>query len=150
MKLSIISLLGALVVGLMLLPNMVYALKHKGIRNKCQKKWMNLLEQVGRYSCIALMVLPIGKGEFGFSSVSDFLFYMAANAVLLITYWAGWFQYAKYPDREHALPLVLVPSCTFLFSGMALNHWLLMGAAVVFAVGHLLVTLENHKETGGE
>lgn len=150
MKFSIISLFGAMILGLMLVPNVLYAMKHKDRKNGCTKVWMNLLEQVGRYCAMALMVLPLGVGEFGFPSVANFLFYAAANILLLITYWAGWLQYARMPDREHALPLVLVPTCIFLFSALALNHWLLMGAAVVFGIGHLLVTLENHKETGGQ
>lgn len=150
MKLSVISLLGAMIVALMLVPNGIYVWKHRIFQNKCTKKWMNLLEQVGRYSCMALMILPIGKGEFGFPSVANFLFYVAANILLLITYWAGWFQYARSPDREHALPMVLVSTCIFVFSAMALDHWLLMAAAILFGVGHLLTTLENHKETGGQ
>jgi len=146
MKLSIISFFGLLVVVLMLVPNVLYALYHRDQKNRCNRKWVILLEQIGRYACMTLMILPLGIGEFGFPSVANFLFYLAANGILLLTYWAGWFQYWHQPDREHALPLAVVPVCIFLFSGLALHHWLLLVAAVLFGIGHILVTLENHKE----
>ena len=42
-----------------------------------------------------------------------------------------------------ALTLAVLPSCIFLMSGILLRHWLLAGFAVLFAIGHIYVTLKN-------
>ena len=39
--------------------------------------------------------------------------------------------------------LAVLPSCIFLLSGILLRHWLLVGFAVLFAIGHIYVTLKN-------
>ena len=42
-----------------------------------------------------------------------------------------------------ALVLAILPACIFLSSGILLRHWLLVGFAVLFAVGHIYVTYHN-------
>ena len=43
-----INVFGAIIVVLMLVPNVVYALKNRGEENRCTNRWMNLLEQIGQ------------------------------------------------------------------------------------------------------
>ena len=67
-----INVFGTIIVVLMLVPNVVYALKNRGEENRCTNRWMNLLEQIGRYGCIAFMWFPLLVGKFSFRSVPDF------------------------------------------------------------------------------
>ena len=46
MEFGWINVFGGIIVILMLLPNIVYALKNKDERNLCENRTMNLLEQV--------------------------------------------------------------------------------------------------------
>ena len=39
--------------------------------------------------------------------------------------------------------LAVLPACLFLLSGLTLRHWLLVGFAALFAVGHIYVTKKN-------
>ena len=38
-----------------MIPNIIYALKNRDEKNLCTNKFMNLIEQIGRYACIFLL-----------------------------------------------------------------------------------------------
>ena len=134
---------GAAVVVLMLLPNILYAIKNKDEQNLCKSRVMNVIEQAGRYGCIVLMWLPLLIPEFGFASVAEMLLYAAGNAALLTAYWVVYAFYCKGKTTAKAIALAVIPSCIFLGSGVLLRHWLLVGFAILFAVGHIFVTVVN-------
>ena len=71
------------------------------------------------------------------------ILYLAGNGVLLIAYWLGYARYMKTEGRRLAILLAILPVCIFLMSGLLLRHWLLVGFSVLFAVGHIYVTLKN-------
>ena len=146
MKFGWINGFGAGIVLLMLIPNIIYAIKNKGEKNLCTNRFMNGIEQVGRYACIVLMWLPLLVWEFGFVSVLEMLLYLAGNGVLLAAYWIVFLLYFKRKSRTRALALAILPACIFLLSGLLLRHWLLAGFAVLFAVGHIYVTLKNAED----
>ena len=143
MEFGWINVFGAIIVILMLIPNNVYAIKNKNEKNLCSNRFMNLLEQVGRYACIVLMCLPLMVWKFGFASVLEMLLYLACNGALLVAYWISFAVYIKRRTVQLALVLAILPSCIFLFSGILLRHWLLVSFAVLFAVGHIYVTYQN-------
>ncbi len=58
MKLNMISFFGALVVIIMLIPNILYAKKNKDIVYRYKSKWVLYLEQIGRYTSIIFMICP--------------------------------------------------------------------------------------------
>lgn len=134
---------GAALVALMLVPNIVYAVKFPGGENRCTNRVMNLLEQIGRYASMALMILPLGVWEFGFASVAEMLVYLLGNAALLAGYWGTWLLYFRKGTAKRALTLAVLPTCIFLLSGLMLRHWLLVAAGAVFGVAHIYVTREN-------
>ena len=145
MEFGWINLFGGIIVILMLLPNIVYAIKNKDERNLCDNRTMNLLEQVGRYACIVLMWLPLLVWKFGFTGVGTMLLYLAGNGGLLALYWLVFARYMKEKTARRALILAVAPACIFLLSGLLLRHWLLVVFAAVFAVAHIYVTLQNTK-----
>ena len=143
MEFGWINVFGAVIVVLMLIPNIVYALKNKGEKNLCANRFMNIVEQVGRYACIALMCLPLLVWKFGFASVLDMMLYMACNGLLLAAYWIAFAFYMKRRTVRLAIVLAVLPSCIFLLSGILLQHWLLVAFAILFAIGHIYVTYKN-------
>ena len=145
MEFGPINLAGGILVALILIPNIIYALRNPGIENKCTNLFMNLLEQVGRYGCMALMVLPVGVWKFGFPSVGDLLLWLFGNGMLLLLYWGCWFFYLRLPGKKLAIALAVIPACIFILSGQTLRHWLLVIAGILFGIAHLYVTLENNK-----
>lgn len=145
MKFGWINAFGGGIVVLMLIPNIVYAVKNKDEKNLCTNKLMNIIEQAGRYACIVLMWLPLLVWEFGFNSVNDMLIYVLANSVLVVSYWLVFAKYLKEKTKITAVVLAVIPSLIFILSGLILRHWLLLAAAVLFAVGHIYVTYQNAK-----
>ena len=143
MKFGWINAFGAGLVLLMLIPNIVYALRSRGEQNRCANAFMNVIEQLGRYGCIVLMWLPFPVWEFGFARVGAMLLYLLGNGALLAAYLLVFFFYMKQKSRRRALILAVLPACIFLLSGLLLRHWLLVGFAALFAVGHCYVTLQN-------
>ena len=138
-----INVFGAIIVVLMLVPHVVYALKNRGEENRCTNRWMNLLEQIGRYGCIAFMWFPLLVGKFSFRSVPEMTLYLGGNGALLAVYWFVYARYLRERTRQRALTLAVVPACIFLMSGLLLRHWLLVIFALFFAVGHIYVTTQN-------
>lgn len=56
MEFGWINLIGAIIVTLILIPNIVYALRNNSSDDQPHNTVMILLEQIGRYSCIIFML----------------------------------------------------------------------------------------------
>ena len=147
MKFGWINVFGAVIVILMLIPNIIYALKNKDEKNHCTNQFMNAAEQIGRYACIILMWLPLLVWKFGFHSVFEMLLYFVGNGCLLAAYWIVFAAYLKRKTRKRALVLAVLPACIFLLSGILLRHWLLAGFAVLFGIAHIYVTQKDAEES---
>ena len=145
-----INFFGLVIVVLMLIPNILYAIKFKGQEIKCKCcRSMYILEQVGRYGSMFLMAFNIGIAEFGFASYTHFSIYAIANIILLVAYW---FVYALYFYRQgnwKRIALAIIPSCIFLIDGLLLRHYLLVCFAIIFALSHLCITLKDSCEISG-
>ena len=111
---------------------------------------LNLFEQVGRYSCMALMVLPLLPGfKFGFASSGAMMGWLFGALTLLLVYTLLWARAKRGGAVLYGL--ALVPALLFLLVGVLLRHPALGGAAVLFGVCHTLIVWEFlHTETEGK
>ena len=91
------------------------------------------------------MWFPLLVWKFGFKSVPEMVLYLAGNGALLLVYWLVFARYMQKRTAGRALVLAVIPACLFLLSGLLLRHWLLVGFGLLFAVGHIYVTVENTK-----
>lgn len=140
-----INVFGAIIVIIILIPNIIYGLKNRGIRNLCTNKVMNILERIGRYGCMLLMIFNVGLSEFAYPGVAAFLAYFLGNALLLVLYIVFWVLYAKKKTMFRAIALSAIPTAIFLLSGISLLYILLIVFAVIFGAAHNYVTYVNHK-----
>lgn len=138
-----LNIFGLILVVLLLIPNIIYAIKNKDQENRCANKVMNVLEQIGRYGCMFLMAFNIGIVEFGFGSVEAFLVYLFGNIILMATYWIIWGLYFKKKAYWKQIALAVIPTFLFLLNGITMRHYLLVIFAVIFGVGHIYVTNKN-------
>lgn len=138
-----INVWGIAIIVIILIPNIAYAISHKGQKNLCKNKLMNIIEQVGRYACIIFMIFDVGKDGFGFYSPEAFGVYLVGNIMLLIAYLAFWCLYFIAWGYNRAMMLAVIPSAIFLLCGITLQNWLLIASAVIFSVGHIYVTHDN-------
>lgn len=140
-----LNVFGLILMVLMMLPNILYALKNKGEENKCTNQAMNIIEQIGRYTTMLLMVFNIGIAELGFPSVTAFLVYLFGNLILMVLYWIFWMLYFKEQKMLYALMLAIIPTFIFLISGITMRHILLIITSLIFGIGHTYVTYYNNK-----
>lgn len=145
MEFGWINLFGGIIVVLILIPNIVYALKQRGHdAGKSVPKALGVCEQIGRYACMILMWLPLLVWKFGFGSSVEFVLYLLLNGVLIFAYYLGWLRYFKKPGQKTAMALAILPTLVFLTSGLLLHHWLLVAAAIVFGISHGMITYITH------
>lgn len=138
-----INIFGLIIVALMLLPNMIYFYINNESENKCKNMVMNILEQIGRYGSMFLMVINIGIYEFGFHSDEAFAAWLLVSVTLISLYWMFWFLYFKTPRAFFSIMLAVIPSIIFVSSGFFLRHWLLVLFGLIFSVSHIYVTYKN-------
>ena len=139
-----INIFGLVFMVIIMIPNVVFALKCKdGFENKWENKFIEALEQIGRYGCFAFMVINIPKTWFGWASDEAFALYLIVDAVLIIAYCVIWAVCFKKNSVFRALSLSMIPSVIFLFSGIMSRSVLLMISAIVFAPCHILISYKN-------
>ncbi len=159
---SWISIWGIFIVVLILIPNIIYALikskkdndkkeihkdqknHKKQLNNKADdlllSKAIRILEQIGRYGCMILMIFNIGIAEFGFPSVYAFLMYFVGNIVLILAYWITWMMFFHTETEKKAMALTIIPTCLFILNGITMRHYLLIICAIIFGITHIYVT----------
>ena len=145
MKFGMFNLWMAGIVVLLLIPNIIYALRHRGGGISSPNRTINLLEQVGRFGCMIFMVVPLGVrgGEFGFYSWDELIIWAAGIALLLAAYYVCWAFYAWRPGRRLSLALAVIPCGIFLLSAVLLRHWVLAVFTGLFTGTHLYIVRHN-------
>lgn len=140
MKFGMINVWNIMIIVIMMIPNIIYAVKSPDAVKLPAGRLINVTEQIGRYASIALMVIPLGMRKFGFSSVVASEIYFFGNIVLLFAYLIVWGFYFKKKTLRKASALAILPVCVFLLCGITLRHWLLVAAAIIFGIGHITIT----------
>lgn len=139
-----INIFGLTTVILMLIPNIIYAIKFRGKETKCNCcRSMYILEQIERYGSMFLMAFNIGIAEFGFASPQHFVAYLIANTTLLVAYFIVYALYFKRQTNWKSMALAIIPSCLFLTDGILLRHYLLVSFAIIFALAHICITRKD-------
>lgn len=139
-----INIFGLVFMVIIMIPNVIFALKCKdGFENRWENKFIEVLEQIGRYGCFAFMVINIPKTWFGWASDEAFALYLIVDAVLVTAYCVIWAVCFKKNSVFRALSLSVIPSVIFLFSGIMSRSVFLMISALIFAPCHILISYKN-------
>ncbi|MGN0516872.1 hypothetical protein [Eubacterium sp.] len=145
MEFNWINIYGGIVVALMMIPNIIFAVKNKEHKPNKSKRIVNIIEQISRYACIIIMILPLFVWEFGFSPLGFMFVYVIGNIILLILYYIFWGLYSKSKTCKNALALAIIPTLIFINSAISVKHWALLVTAVIFGVSHIYITYINNK-----
>lgn len=139
-----INLYGLAFVLVIMVPNIIFAMKNKGgFRNLWNNRVVEILEQVGRFSCFGFMVLIIPGCGFGFSSDNAFAVYLLTDGILSAAYCLIWFICFWKKSIFRALALSIIPSLLFLISGALSHYWPLLLASILFAPCHIAISYKN-------
>ena len=137
---------GLIFLILLLIPNIIYAVKYKDAVNKCTDKWALTLEQIGRYGSMFFMVFTFGSMTQGWASVMDYVVYLWGSALLLLGYWIVWMLYFAGVKMWKSMALAIIPTVLFLLGGITMRNIPAIILAVVFGVGHIYVTYKNQEK----
>ena len=144
MEFGVINIANAVILGLIMIPNIVYAIRG-GTDSTSDNPIVTILEQVGRYASMALMVLPLGVWKFGFPSVEEFLAYLFGNGMLVLLYLVTWIFYSRKKNYAETLILAITPVSIFVLTGICLRHWLLVATATMFGICHISISIRARK-----
>lgn len=137
---------GLIFVAVIMIPNIVFAVKCKdGFENKWNNKYVEFIEQVGRFSCFGFMIFNIPCTYFGWWFDNALTVYLIVDAILVTAYCLIWIVCFKESSVFRALALSIIPSILFLFSGIVTGSILLTVAAVLFAPSHIMISYKNAK-----
>lgn len=135
---------GLAIMAIIMIPNIVYAVKQK-TETVCtyHNKTVEVLEQIGRYCCFALMVFQIPYTYFGFWFPHALAVYLSVNGILCLAYLIFWTICWTKNGKLKALSLSIIPSCVFLFSSIILGYIPLTVFAVLFGTSHIYISCKN-------
>ena len=141
-----LNVFGLVMVAVIMIPNILFAMKCKdGFVNKWNNKFVETVEQIGRFGCFGFMIINIPGTWFGWWSDEAFAVYLVVDAVLVTLYCVIWAVCFRKSSVFRALALSIIPSVLFLFSGIISRSILLTIAAVLFAPSHILISYQNAK-----
>lgn len=141
-----LNVFGLVMVAVIMIPNILFAMKCKdGFVNKRNNKFVETVEQIGRFGCFGFMIINIPGTWFGWWSDEAFAVYLVVDAVLVTLYCVIWAVCFRKSSVFRALALSIIPSVLFLFSGIMSRSILLTIAAVLFAPSHILISYQNAK-----
>ena len=145
MVLNLINFIEVAIVWILIIPDLIFSVN-------CQKAdakkpcAASLTEQFGRYASMILMILPLGIWEFGFKSAEETVLYFVINGILLLAYIVTYIFFFKKQNFSLAMILAVLRILVFLTCGILLRHWVLVIFALIFATGHIAVTINKFKE----
>ena len=141
-----INYYGLLFVGVILIPNIIFAATHKdGFDNIYQNKVVVLLEQIGRFGCFGFEILQIPFLCKGYWLSSGETAYIIIGSILVLLYCLGWIVFWKESSLRKAIILSVLPSLLFLESGILTVNIPLIFLAVIFAFCHITISVKNAK-----
>ena len=141
-----LNVFGLVMVAVIMIPNILFAMKCKdGFVNKWNNKFVETVEQIGRFGCFGFMIINIPGTWFGWWSDEAFAVYLVVDAVLVTLYCVIWAVCFRKSSVFRALALSIIPSVLFLFSGIMSRSILLTIAAVLFVPSHILISYQNAK-----
>lgn len=134
---------GLAVMAVIMIPNIIYAVKHKNSENAYRNKAVEISEQIGRYGCMVVMIFNIPYTYFNFWFDYALIVYLSVNGALCFVYLTFWVICWNRNDKLKALSLSIIPSIIFIFSGVVLANIPLIAFSILFAINHILISCKN-------
>lgn len=134
---------GLAIMAVIMIPNIVYAVKNKNPVSTYHNKAVEVFEQIGRYGCMLFMIFNIPYTYFNFWFDYALIVYLSVNGALCVAYLIFWAVCWNNNGKLKALSLSVLPSLIFLFSGVVLANIPLMAFAVLFAINHIIISYKN-------
>ena len=136
---------GLAIMAVIMIPNIIYAVKHKNQVAVYDNKTAILFEQIGRYGCFFFMIFNIPYTYIGFWFSFGEIFYITINTVLLLGYCISWIVLWNKNGIVKALLLSIIPSLVFIVSSILIASIPLFVLAIIFSITHILISIKSAK-----
>ena len=135
---------GLAIMAIVMIPNIAYAVKHKSdSTNTYNNKAAEILEQIGRYGCMAFMVFNVPYTYFNFWFDYALICYLSVNGSLCLAYLIFWIVCWNRSGKLKALSLSIIPTAIFLYSGIVVANIPLIAFSILFGITHILISYKN-------
>ena len=134
---------GLIIMAIIMIPNIIYAVKYKNGKLVEIKKTITFAEQIGRYGCFCLMIFNIPYLYLNFWFANALIVYLCVNGALCLAYLIFWIICWNRNGKLKALSLSIIPSCVFVFSSVMLLYFPLMVLSVLFAICHVYISYKT-------
>lgn len=138
------NIYGLIIMAIVMIPNVIFSIKEKNFESKYHNKIVEIIEQIGRFGSMGLMIFDIPLLEFSYWFNNGKIVYMALTGVLAVLYCFVWFLYFRKSTMEKAMLLAIIPTIIFLSSGIIQGKVLLIITATLFGIGHIIITYNNN------
>jgi len=139
------NIYGLIIMAIVMIPNVIFAIKEKNFESKYHNKAIEIIEQIGRFGSIGLMIFNMSLLEFGYWFNNGKIVYMILTGVLAVLYCFVWFLYFRKSTMKKAMSLAIIPTIIFLSSGIIQGKVLLIITAILFGIGHIIITYNNNR-----
>ena len=139
------NIYGLIIMAIVMIPNVIFAIKEKNFESKYYNKVVEIIEQIGRFGSMGLMIFNIPLLEFDYWFNNGKIVYMTLTGVLAVMYCFVWFLYFRKSTMEKAMSLAIIPTIIFLSSGIIQGKVLLIITAILFGIGHIIITYNNNR-----
>lgn len=136
--------IGLIFVILLLIPNIISAIKNKNEQTYKSNKVSEIFEQVGRYGSMIFMVFNIPYTTFGYYFACGQVVYIAINSALIVAYFLFWIVFWEKDCLAKSLSLSIIPSILFIISGILIVNIPLIAFAILFAVFHIMISVKKN------
>lgn len=138
------NIYGLIIMAVIMIPNIIASLKFKDMyENKYDNKAIIMLEQIGRFSSFALMIINIPYLCLGYFVDFGETLYILVNSVLCFLYCLCWAVFWNKSGIFRSLALSILPSVMFIFSGIITLNIPLIIASIIFAFCHITISYKN-------
>lgn len=134
---------GLAVMAIIMIPNIIFGIRHKNDAPAYRNRVAELFEQIGRYGCFIFMIFNLPYTYFGFWFEHALVVYLCGNGVLCLAYLLFWGICRNQNGTLRALSLSVLPTCVFLLSGVLIANIPLIVFSLIFAVFHIFISCKN-------
>lgn len=140
-----LNIYGLIIMMIIMIPNIIFAMKEKNFESKYNNKVVEIIEQIGRFGSMGLMIFNISVLEFGYWFNNGKIIYIILISLLSMLYCFVWILYFRKSTMEKAMSLAIIPTIIFLLSGIIQGKVLLIITAILFGIGHIIITYNNNR-----
>lgn len=137
---TLINLYGLIFALVLTVPYAVFLRNNGGLENLVSNKGMLLIERIGKFCSIFLMVVNLGILEAGFTAPIMEKFYLVSCSAVSFIYLLLWLAFFKKKNnRRLAYALGIIAGFIVIYTGLLQVRPLLLLSGITFLIGEAYV-----------